>query len=199
MTGKLERLIARDTALCAAMTDEMEAYLKSNVLYWEPGRRRLGGVVLPKLTFGGLLLALRRLETLRDHLDLDQAQTLTRAGRELGLQKSQWRIRYNDKLARELRSRLDAWAWYLDDCRDKGESVIVHYPWQVETRVKADLLFDEAAEVELEVEESQQRQIALDQQLGAFFTVGEFCWLEELAPGFPPDRFWFLYGFPRAD
>jgi hypothetical protein len=199
MNQELEHLIARDAALCAAMSDEMGDYIKSGVLYWDPGRRQLGGVGLPKLTFGGLLLAMHRLATLHDHLDLDQAATLTRAERELDLQKSQWRGRYQDKLARELRSRLDAWAWYLDDCKKEGESAIVHYPRQVETRVKADLLLDEAGEVDLDVEESRQRQVALDERLGAFFTVGEFCWLEELAPGFSPDRFWFLYGFPRED
>jgi hypothetical protein len=146
-----------------------------------------------------LLLAMRRLATLHDHLDPGQAATLTRAERELDLQKSQWRSRYQDKLARELRSRLDAWAWYLDDCRAQGESAIVHYPRQVETRAKADLLLDEAGKVGLDVEESHQRQVALDERLGAFFVVGEFCWLDELAPGFPPDRFWYLWGWPRKD
>ena len=111
--------------------------------------------------------------------------------------RSRWRRPYRDKLARELRSRLDAWAWYLDDCKKEGESAIVHYPHQVETRVKADLLLDQAAEMGMDVEKSQARQATLDQRLGAVFSVGEFCWLEELAPGFAPDRFWFLYGFPR--
>jgi hypothetical protein len=199
MSQELKKLIARDTAFCSAMTDEMGDYIKSDVLYWESGRRQLRGVGLPKLTFGGLLLAMRRLATLHDHVDPDQAATLTRAERELDLQKSQWRSRYQDKLARELRSRLDAWAWYLDDCRAQGESAIVHYPRQVETRTKADLLLDEAGKVGLDVKESHQRQLALDERLGAFFTVGEFCWLEELAPGFPPDRFWYLWGQPTND
>jgi hypothetical protein len=199
MTAQLEQLIARDTALSGAVADEMEDYLKSNVLYWEPNRRRPGGAGLPKLTFGGLLLAIRRLETVREHLDPDQAGTLTRAQQELRSQKSRWLSRFQDKLARELRSRLDAWAWYLEDCRKQGESAIIHYPHQVETRAKIDLLLDEAAEVKLEVGKSRRRQVDLDEHLRAFFTVGEFCWLGELAPGFPLDRFWFLYGFPRAD
>jgi hypothetical protein len=199
MTQELERLIARDVTLCAAMADEMQDYVKSKTLFWEPDRGRPGGFHLPKLTFGGLLLAMRRLETLRDHLDLDQVETLERAGRELAFQKSHWQSRYQTKLARDLRSRLDAWAWYLDDCREQGESAIAHYPRQVETRVKIDLLLDEAAEVEVDVEESHQRQAALDGRLAALFSRGEFCWLEELAAGFPADRFWYLWGFPKAD
>lgn len=199
MTGELEQMVARDTALCAAMADEMGDYLKSRELFWEPNRRRPGGTGLPKLTFGGLFLAMRRLETLRDHLDLDQTETLQRSAQELRIQKSRWSRRYEDKITRELRSRLDAWAWYLDDIRKQGESAIVHYPREAETRVKADLLIEKAQDVGMDVEQSQARQLALDQRLSTIFSVGEFCWLEQLAPGFPPDRFWFLYGFPRED
>ena len=199
MTQELERIIARDAALCEAMADEIKEYLKSNELFWEPNRRRPGGTDLPKLTIGGLLLAMRRLETLRHHLHPDQAKALTRAGREMAFQKSHWRLRCQNKLARDLRSRLDAWAWYLDDCQKQGKSAIIHYPRQVETRVKIDLLLDEALEVGLEVKESRKRQAALDEGLRALFTKGDSCWISELAAGFPPDSFWYLYGFPRKD
>jgi len=142
---------------------------------------------------------MRRLETLRDHLNLDQTDVLTRARRELAHQRSQWHLRYQNKLARELRSRQDAWAWYLDDVRQQGEPAIAHYAHQVETRVKAELLLEELRDGGSNVDESWMRQAALDQRLGAVFAVGEFCWLEELAAGFPPDRFWYLWGFPRTD
>ena len=197
MTQELERIIARDAALCEAMADEIKEYLKSNELFWEPDRRRPGGADLPKLTIGGLLLAMRRLETLRDHLNPDKAKALTRAGREMAFQKSQWRLRYQNKLARDLRSRLDAWAWYLDDCQQQGKAAIIHYPRQVETRVKIDLLLDEAIEVGLEVKESHKRKAGLDERLRTLFTKGGFGWISELAAGFPPNRFWYLYGTPR--
>ena len=199
MTKQLEQLISRDTALCAAMADELEAYLKSDTLFWEPSRRQPGGLALPKLTIGGFLLAMRRLETLRDHLDANQRDVLARAGHELARQRSQWQLRYQSKLTRELRSRQDAWAWYLDDVRQQGEPAIAHYAHQVETRVKADLLLEELQNIGSDVEASRTRMAGLDQRLGGAFTVGEFCWIEELATGFPPDRFWFLYGFPRED
>ena len=197
MTQELERLIARDVALCEAMADEIDAYLRAKELFWEPNRRRPGGEGLPKLTTGGLLLAMRRLETLRERLNPDQAAALARARREWVHQKKEWRLRYQNKLARDLRSRLDAWAWYLDDCERQGESAIVHYARQAETRVKIDLLLDEAREVGLDVDESRQRRAALDERLGALFAQGEFCWLEPLAAGFSRERFWYLYGTPR--
>jgi len=199
ITRDLEQLIARDAALCAAMAEDLDDYLKSNELFWEPNRRRPGGPDLPKLTLGGLLLALRRLETLREHLTPDQSHALTRARREMDYQKRQWRTRYQTKLARDLRSRLDAWAWYLDDCKQQGEAVTAHYTRQVETRAKADLLLDEAGEIGLDVAELRQRQVALDERLRADFHSGDFCWAGELAAGFPVDRFWYLYGHPGTE
>ncbi len=199
MIPELEHLITRDAALCAAMADELDDYLKSDELFWEPSRRRPGGPDLPKLTLGGLLLALRRLETLRDYLTPDQSHALTRARRELDYQKRQRRTRYQNKLARDLRSRLDAWAWYLDDCQQQGEAVVAHYTRQVETRVKADLLLDEAGEIGLDVAELRQRQTALDERLRADFHSGDFCWTGELTAGFPAQRFWYLWGQPRKE
>ena len=194
MAQKLDRLIARDAALCEAMSDELKAYLRSNELFWEPNRRRVGGADLPKLALGGLLLARRRLETLRERLTPEQARALGRAGRELAYHRSHWRTRYQTKLARDLRSRLDAWDWYLDDCREQGESAIVHYARQVEARVKVDLLMEEAEGIGLEVEKSRQRRVALDERLQVDFVSGGFCWLEPLAVGFEVGRFWYLWG-----
>jgi hypothetical protein len=199
MSQSPESIIVRDTALCAALADELEAYLKSDTLFWEPSRRQPGGMGLPKLTIGGFLLAMRRLETLRDHLDANQREVLARARHELARQRSQWQLRYQTKLTRELRSRQDAWAWYLDDVRQQGEPVIAHYAHQVETRVKADLLLEELQNIGSDVEASVTRMAGLDQRLGGAFTVGEFCWIEELAAGFSPDRFWYLWGQPRKD
>jgi hypothetical protein len=199
MTNALEQLITRDATVCAAMADEIGDYLKSSTLFWEPDRHRPGGADLPKLTIGGSLLAMRRLETLHGRLDAEQAQALARAREALAHQKQEWSIRYQTKLARELRSRLDAWAWYLDDVNQQGEPAIAHYPRQVETRAKIDLLLGEAAEVGLDGEESRQRLADLDERLGARFIVGEFCWMEELASGFPPERFWYLWGQPRTE
>jgi ubiquinone biosynthesis protein UbiJ len=195
MEKELEHLITRDAALCEAMADELDDYLKSSQLFWEPDRRWPGGAKLPKLTLGGLLLALRRLETLRDRLDPDWSRALTRAGQELAFQKSHWRVRCQAKLARDLRSRLDTWAWYLDDCEAQGESAIVHYARQVETRVKIELLLDEVAQIKLDVRDERQRQRVLDERLRADWRPGDFCWLEALAAGFPPERFWYLWGW----
>ncbi len=192
----LEPIIARDAGVCAAMADEMAAYVQSDVLFWEPDRHRAGGAALPKLTLGGLLLALRRLDTLHQHLTPDQAHAMARARREMDFHRRNHRRRYGDKLVRDLRSRLDTWAWYLQDCRREGQEAIVYYPRQVETRVKITLLLDEAEQIGVETRVWQERLSRLDKQLRADWVKGDFCWPAPLASGFAPDRFWYLYGRP---
>jgi hypothetical protein len=199
MTRDIEQLIARDIALCRAMTDELEDYLKSDVLFWEPNRNRPGGELLPKLTPGGFLLALRHLRTLQGRLRIEQIDALERAEQTLAKQKSQWRLRYGPKLARDLRSRLDTWDWYLEDLEKRPESAVIHYPREVETRAKIDLLLRDAHQIEWDADKKQQRLAALDERLRACFVPGDFCWLEALAPGFPRDRFWYLWGRPQDE
>jgi hypothetical protein len=199
MTTNLEKLINLDLALCRAMAEEMEDYLKSSVLFWEPNRSRTGGADLPKLTIGGLLLAIRRLSTLRHRLSAAQLQVLDRAREQLDHQRTQWRTRYTSKLARDLRSRLDAWDWYLEDLEDRPGSGAAHYGRQVETRVKAELLLEEEREIGMDAEQSQRRQAMLDRRLRAEFERGDFCWPEPLADGFPPERYWYLWGGPKGD
>jgi hypothetical protein len=199
MKDHLERRIAADVAFCKAMAGEMEDYLSSNVLFWEPSRRRFGGGELPKLTIGGLLLALRRLTTLRERLDPAQTRALAQAGEVLDRARSQRRVRYETKLERDLRSRLDAWAWYLDDMERSGEAATAYYPRQVENRTKIGLLLDDARDSKMSVVASRQRQAALDERLRQNFESGAFVWPDALQPGFPAERFWYLWGRPRKD
>ena len=194
MSQEIKRLIVHDMAFCEAMIEDMEAYLKSKVLFWEPNRGRVGGEVLSKLTFGRLLLAQRRLETLRERLNRAQEQMLAQVVQMLALNKRHWRSSYQDKLARDLRSCLNSWAWYLDDFERLEETPPAHYARQVENRVKAELLLQEVADIDLVVQKSRQRQRVLDAQLRADFVKGDFCWPAPLAPGFPQERFWYLWG-----
>lgn len=199
MEQELEKLIARDAAFCRIMTAEMEDYLKSNVLFWEPSRRDLTGVDLPKLTMGGLFLAQRRLETLRERLTANQLQALEAAEQALAYQEKEWRNRLVNKLSRELRSRLDSWAWYLDDYSAQPGAAAAHYLHQIETRVKIELLLLEAEQIDWAVEETRQRLAVLDGRLRTNFVPGDFCWPAPLAKGFPRDRFWYLWGRIEAE
>jgi hypothetical protein len=198
MEQELEALVRRDAAFCRTMAGEMEDYLKSNVLFWEPSQRDPTGVDLPKLTIGGLLLSQRRLETLRGMLTSSQLEALDASDKVLTFQEKEWRNRLGSKLSRELRSRLDSWSWYLDDFEEHPDAAVAHYAHQIETRVKIELLLQEADEIELAVEEARQRLNGLDGHLRSNFASDDFLWPDPLAEGFPQDRFWYLWGRAEA-
>ncbi|MCS6965016.1 hypothetical protein [Thermoflexus sp.] len=173
----------------------IEDYLASDLVYWP---LRPFSATFPSFSLGGLLESLRRLEAL-------QAQLPPRARSDLELLKARLervreaqRDRYQQKLERELSSRLDAWAWYLEDYERHPEEAAASYPAQVHIRLKIDLLLEEGERLGLDMGKIQSRLRALDQTLRRNWTPGPFLWEKALQAAFPPDRFWWLYGRPRG-
>jgi hypothetical protein len=167
-----------------AMLVELEAYLKSDITFWQTAPNVLGDR-MPKLTVGGLLESLIRAEaagaggvpSMREKLKTIKAQHLdrylTHAGQEAG-------------------GRLDAWSWYLDDYLRNPADTAGYYPNEVRARLKAELLLGEL-EAEGRGRAERARASALDGRVRASLKAGPFVWDERLQRFFPPDRFWWLY------
>jgi hypothetical protein len=180
-----------DLAACQAMADEFEAYLKSDVLYWQMDAARPGGEQLPKLTFGGFLERARRLSAAP--LSPAQRSTLDEAVRRFETARMAYRQRYEERALHDLRGRLDAWAWYLDDYAKQPSEEAPYYPAQAHTRLAIALLLDELAH-NAEAAPLVQRLFVLDERLRADWIGGAFVWHTSLAHAFPRDSFWWLYG-----
>ncbi len=173
----------------------MEDYLASDLVYWP---LRPFSATFPAFSLGGLLESLRRLEALRDALP-PRAQAEVEALRaQLDRVRERHRARYQRKLERELSSRLDTWAWYLEDYAQRPEEVTPSYPAQVPIRLKIELLLEEAERLGMDVGNARNRIRALDQALRRHWRPGPFLWEEPLQAAFPPDRFWWLYGRPQG-
>lgn len=170
-------LPTEDRPYLEAGLEELQDYLLSDQLYWPLGRR----AELPRLTIGGLLLALRRAETLGsagDHRSrLEEARL-------------RWGVAWERKVLREFAARLKLWAAYLEDYRAAPAAHAPDYPGQVRERVLLDLL---RAETFAPPKESAALA-GLDEFLRAALVPGGFVWRESLRPAFPPDPFWYLYG-----
>ena len=180
-----------DLITCQAMADEFEVYLKSDVLYWQMDASRPGGDQLPKLTVGGFLERVRRLEA--TPLSSAQRAALDEAKRRFDLARDGHRSRYTMRILHDLRGRLDAWAWFLDDYAKRPNEEAPYYPSQAHTRLAIELLLDELGNSS-EAAEFGRRLSMLDQQLRADWMDGVFVWPVALARAFPRDRFWWLYG-----
>jgi hypothetical protein len=179
-----------DLIACQAMAEEFEAYLESDVLYWQMDASQPGGDPLPKLTVGGFLERAWRL--LAAPLSTTQHATLDEAMRKFELARDAHRSRYVTRVLHDLRGRLDTWAWFLDDYAKRPDEEAPYYPAQVHTRLAIELLLEELAGDS--ATEFIRRLFALDQRLHADWIDGPFVWHMALAHAFPRERFWWLYG-----
>jgi hypothetical protein len=187
-----------DLAACQAMAEEFEAYLKSDVLYWQmdaarPGPRSPlgGGDQLPKLTIGGFLERARRLQAAL--LSPAQQAALDQAIRRFERVRDAQRPRYTTRVLHDLRGRLDAWEWFLDDYIKRPNDEAPYYFARVRIRLAIELLLDELADAS-QAQELKCRLLALDERLRADWIESAFVWPAALAHAFPRERFWWLYG-----
>lgn len=171
-----------------AMLAELEAYLRSEVVFWQTAPNALGDR-MPKLTIGGLLEALARAEAAG-------APGVQSMRAELEEIKAQHFQRYLARTEQEAGSRLDAWSWYLDDYARKPAEVADYYAHEVRARLKAELLLAELEPPRGQTERA--RAAVLDERVRAAFAPGAFVWDERLRKFFTPEKFWWLYGRLRA-
>jgi hypothetical protein len=191
-----------DLIACPAMAEEFEAYLKSDVLYWQMDATQPGGDQLPKLTIGGFLERARRLRAAP--LAAAQRDTLDKAVRQFELVRDVHRPRYVMHALHDLRGRLNAWTWFLDDYTKRPNEEAAYYPAQAHTRLAIELLLDELMSSPIErIHDSEatkfmQHLSALDERLRADWIDGDFVWDDVLSHAFPREQFWWLYGQLRV-
>jgi len=185
---------ARDLAVVAGMVAELEPYLLSPELYWPlSGPPLPGGQGYPRLTPGGLLLALVRLSAVERELPAAQAAGLARSRLALEATRNRWRAGLDRKIAQEVKSRLDLWSAYLGDCVESRTRCAESFPQQVAYRAMLTLLLAEIGGLPPD-SPHPARLAEADHRFRAFFRPGDFVWEAELRPGFPRAEFWYLYG-----
>ena len=171
--------------------EELEHYLLSKELFWpvliHPATSSSG---YPKLTLGNMLLSLQSIEALSAGQQLKQAEEAEyhRLKTEVEAVHHKWAVAWGEKAAHEYVSRLNQWGEVLDEIHENPHDQAAFYHSGVRLRVLLELL-------EADVPEGKRPEIGpVDFSLKAIFEPGDFIWEEELKPGFPEDKFWFLYG-----
>jgi len=183
-----------DLQFVEASGPELEAYLLSPTVYWPLAQNR-GLSTLPRLTLGGLQLALQRLSAVEGALAPREAVRLTRARTRIETERLRWRSGVAAKIAHEVRADLNLWRAYMDDLGESPARQADLYLGEVRHRAMLQLLA--AAPEAASFPESARRELeALDARLRAMFTAGPFVWAEQLTPAFSMPEFWFLYGQP---
>ena len=159
----------------------MEDYLLSDELFWN-----LSGHSM--LTLGGLYLAKVRLES----ASLSSADNVrfSEALNRMEMLSSKWRVAFENKIQREITSRLNLWQNYLADYWNSPDDHGDAYVREVRWRVMLQLLIEAVAG------NFNEKKIlkALDERLKFSFKPGEFIWPEELSGTYNEQDYWFLYG-----
>jgi hypothetical protein len=173
---------------------ELRDYILSNDVFriLRPPSRSPGGVQLPQLTIGNLMLSQARLLALS--LPAEQQAELTALTQQFDEVRSEWRANWGIKAEREYASRLNLWQQYLREMRGDARQQSSFYASEVRNRVILRLL---STELPANLTAQDDEQIAmLDQILKGNVKEGEFIWEPELQKGFPKEHFWFLYVTP---
>lgn len=175
-----------------AGTEELEAYLLSDDLFWPIHAAPPAGMQpYPRLTLGGLSLAQKRAGALIK--SREEAWQVEQIIRRIDIARQKWRLRWDDKAHRELMSRLMQWRNYLQEYRQDPVRHAAYYPYEIRWRVLIELL---EKNVEAVSENENELRTGLDLILKSVFKPGEFVWDKELQPAFAEDAYWYLYGRP---
>lgn len=184
-------------AICRTMADEMEAYLLAHQLFRQIVVHTPVGDLQPKMTLGAFIDHYRRLRRRQSALSATQQAELDRIGETWATMKRRYEGRYEELLHQELRSHLDSWNWFLDDCLRQPNRCQEDYPAEVHARARIALLLEELGP-QAETHAEASRVSMLDDRLRRLWQKGRFIWPGEAADAYPPDRYWFLYGYPQG-
>jgi hypothetical protein len=182
--------LAQDVTILAAMADEMDDYLRSDVLFWPLMK---GG--LPKLTLGGYLMRQHRLLALPHLLTAEEQQTVETAVAQFNQALVEKIVRFEQKAHQELGARIRQWREYLKDFRWERGAAVAGYTSAVETRVMMTAVTDKLQMPPYQLDKRITEQIALlDNNLRARWHPGDFFWPEAWQPAYPRTEYWYLYG-----
>ena len=173
----------KDKKYLEAGIPEFGDYLLSKELYWPISAR---GMSLPRLTIGGILLAMAREDARRKNIESFRIQ--------LDGVRTKWRVAWETKAGREVGARMRLWSNYLADYRHKPEAHADAYPHEVSYRVMLNLLLAELPNPPAEQEALSQ----LDGLLRSRLIPSGFLWDSNLQVGFPREVYWYLYGKLKA-
>jgi hypothetical protein len=103
---------------------------------------------------------------------------------------------YREKLRRELKSHLDSWEWFLDECERREATCREDYESEVWLRTRIFEIVSHAADSGIDIGDAGDRLAALDARLRAVFRDGDYVGPAGGAAAYPPETHWWLHGRP---
>jgi hypothetical protein len=187
MRGKQK--LAKDLEILEAMAAGMNNYLLSKTMF------QTLQTGMPQLTLGGYLMRQHRLLALTDELlnEMEQGR-LEKAVDQFKQSLMGKQAQFEQKVEREIGSRLRQWAEYLREVEGDPAENAPYYTSRVEVRAMVAALIEALPAPAAAPTDALDQ---LDDKLSQTWQPGHFVWPTEWQPAYPKDLFWWLYGNPR--
>jgi hypothetical protein len=195
MTNTLLRFdynLNNDVRAAAAIAGALVPYIYENELYGAlPG-------TLPRITVGGLIMRLNRLDAIRVLLTPDQATALDTAHKQFDAARKEWAVHYEEKLDRELTARIRMVSQAIRDWVNEPRRAPDVYPSDIEKRVMIEGLTAEAEASHTLTEQQRNLITGIDTRIRTLTDPSGFIWDQRLLVAYPKERYWYLYAEPRG-
>ncbi len=187
-------VLLQDLYILEAMVAELDAYLDSDATQWP---MRQDG--LPKLTIGGCLMRQKRLQALRHHLMPEDQTCLDTVVHTFNTLLNERVVRFESRAHDELHARLREWTVYLRNVTSQKVREKDYYAHTVDTRLVIAALVDKLQTPPYRLSPQIAHDVAhMDNYLKAQWESGEFVFSPVWQAAYPADRYWWLYGCPKA-
>lgn len=185
---------AMDLAVAEEMVTELEDYIVGNELYRTVIAHTPEGNRKMTMSGGALLSRLRRLAAERDSLPPEMQQRIDAVIKSAEATIYSLRTRFHERLAREMKARLDSLAWFLDEYADDRARVHANYPYEIRNRQRIEEIMQRLGDQA--PPEQMARLRSIDSRIRQITHAAPFIWAERLAPAFPQHPYWYLYAAP---
>ena len=183
-----------DLTIAEAMVAELEEYLIKDELYRTMIIRAPGGDLNVRMTAGDLLSRFQRLQGESAELTTAQREKLAAIMKQAETIIYSLHSRFQQRLEREMKARLDSLRWFLDDCDEDRACCRTEFPYEMRNRQRIEEILKRMGGALPAALKAQLQQI--DQHIRQIATASPFIWDERLQVAFPRTPYWYLYMRP---
>lgn len=182
---------ASDLAIVREMVSELENYIVNEDLYRTVSVRLPTGDVRLQMTGGDLLTRLYRLDKERARLSTSDQNDLNTLQEEAERIIYSLRTRFNQRLERELKARVDALKWYLDEAAQNPAEGRANYPYEIRNRQRIEEI---VKRIGADLPAASLAPVSsIDNRLRGLSLGDRFVWDPSLEAVFPRQPYWYLY------
>jgi hypothetical protein len=183
-----------DLEIVEGMIPELEDYIIKDDVYRTVIIPTSAGDQNIRMTGGDLLARLHRLSGEKDVLTPGQQQRLEQAKQKADQIIYSLKTRFNQRLQREMKARLDSLRWFLDECSGDRQRCRVEWPFEMRNRQRIEEIVKRLGKDLPEDLATALRQV--DRRIRETGKVGSFIWSPRVQEIYPQDQYWYLYMLP---